>query len=496
MFIAGLCSIVYELLIASTVSYFEGDSVRYFSLTIGLYMAAMGIGSYLSKYVRRNLLERFVAIEVALGFFGGIAVPCLYLSYSFTGGFMVVYVVLTLAIGGLIGLEIPFLTRLLRDYQDLRVNIAHVLSLDYFGALLATLAFPFLLLPFLGTFRTGLVFGLINMLIAFVVIRGFPGHFGNLQRTAYIGVATMATLTIVAVLSFSKTLLAAWDSSLYSGRIIHAEQSRYQKIVLTKYKDDLRLFLDGNLQFSSSDEYRYHEVLVHAPVALAEQPPRHVLVLGAGDGLAVRELLKYPGIETITLVDLDARILDLARDHPVLQRLNGASLTRDPRVRVIAGDAQSFLERRDRLYDLVIADLPDPNNLDLTRLYSVSFYRLVLGSLAADGIFVTQATSPFFTRNAFWSIARTVNAAGFAEVVPFHVLVPSFGEWGFVAASRESLETPGHLKTAETRFLKDRQLAALFEFPPDMAEVEGTVNTLDRPTLLSLYLDGWRNWPR
>ncbi len=500
VFVAGLCSIVYELLIATTVAGFEGDTVTWFSITIGLYMAAMGAGAFLSKFVKGDLLRPFVAAEVALGLIGAASVPALYLGWMLGDGFHVIYAVVTIAVGLLIGLEIPFLTRILQEYATLRVSIAHVLSLDYLGALLATIAFPFLLLPVLGTFRAGLALGLLNMTIALLVLWCFRSRLGASAVRSLRAASLLVVGVVVAALIAAETLLAAWTQQAYDARILHAEHTPYQWVVLTRHRDDLRLYLDGNLQFSSIDEHRYHEALVHVPMTLASSP-RRVLVLGGGDGLAVRELLKYPTVESITLIDLDPAVLALGQSNPHLTALNGQSLTGDRRVRVIAGDAVSLLAERSNLWDVIIADLPDPNNDALARLYTIEFYRQIAANLAPDGVFVTQATSPFYARRAFWGVRASL-AAVFDHTAPYHALVPSFGDWGFVAASRRPLDVAaaaGRL-AVPTRFLDAELFPTLFVFEKDLREPTAgeavAASTLARPRILSYYLDGWRQWPR
>ncbi len=287
VFIAGLCSIVYELLIATTISYFEGDSVKYFSLTIGLYMASMGVGAYVSKYVRRNLLVILIGAEILLGLLGGFSVPALYFAFSHTDFSTTVYVVLTLAIGLLIGLEIPFLARILERYDSFRVSLAHVLSLDYVGALIATVAFPFLLLPFFGVFQSSLFFGLLNMTIGLFLVWVFPHEIGRVASVVFKGLSFAIILLITGTIIMSDTVLGIWNNSVYAGRILHSQRTRYQQIVLTKDRDDLRLYLNGNIQFSSIDEYRYHEALVHIPISFQNAWGRSnlkVLFLGGGDG--------------------------------------------------------------------------------------------------------------------------------------------------------------------------------------------------------------------
>jgi spermidine synthase len=489
-FIAGLCSIIYELLIATTVSYFMGDSVKFFSLTIGLYMAAMGLGSYISKFITDKLLQRFVIAEILLGLIGGISIPLLYFTYTTTSLFYPTYVLLTLCIGFLIGLEIPFLTRLMENYQALKSNIANILSFDYLGALIATIAFPFFLLPVLGIYQSSLLFGLINMSIAAVVLYSYRKSLGKTGKRLQLLTAAMS-LFILVMLVFSSQALKHWDQMLYNGRIVHSEQTPYQKITLTKSKDDLRLYLNGVLQFSSVDEYRYHESLVIVPMTFADKPIKRVLVLGAGDGLAVRELLKYPEIEQIVLVDLDARMTQLAKNNPHLVDINLASLD-NKKVQVVIDDAFVFLEKNKQAFDLIINDLPDPNTISLSRLYSKQYYRLAKSNLTSDGIMVTQATSPFFVKPAFWSIAKTIEAAGFAYTYPYHTNVPSFGDWGFVLSTLHPIDLIPKRPIENSLFLTHESMPSMFVFEKDIQKIDVEINQIDKPVVLDYYLNSWR----
>lgn len=493
-FIAGLCSIIYELLIATTASYFLGDSVKYFSLTIGIYMAAMGAGSFVSKYIDANLLHKFVVAELMLGLAGGISIPALYFAYAYTDLFIPFYVLFTVIIGFLIGLEIPFLTRLMQDYNQLKFNIANILSFDYLGALIATVSFPFILLPFFGTYQSSLIFGLVNMSIGFVVLWVFADHIGKDARKLK-ALTVVSTSFLVGMIVFSSSALEHWDHKLYEDRVIFSKQSPYQKIVLTKHRDDVRLYLDGNLQFSSVDEHRYHESLVHVPLSIHEKPVRRVLLLGAGDGMAVRELLKYPSIEEIILVDLDKEIVELAKNNNYVSKINEHSLD-SAKLEILNSDAFTYLTDNAQLFDFIIADLPDPNNSSLARLYSKQFYQLIRQNLAEDGIFVTQATSPYFATDAFWSIAKTVGVAGFENIYPYHTQIPSFGNWGFVIGSSYEKDTHKPRISVETKFLDTNNFANLFDFAKDIQSDKARVNTLDRPVLLEDYLKGWKHYAR
>jgi spermidine synthase len=271
--------------------------------------------------------------------------------------------------------------------------------------------------------------------------------------------------------------------------------------VLTRWRSDLRLYIDGNLQFSSADEFRYHEALVHPALSLAGCP-REVLLLGAGDGLAAREILKHRCVERIDLVDLDPEMTRLFSEVALLRELNRGAL-RDPRVRIINEDAQKFLERSAHLYGAILIDLPDPNNEGLGKLYSRSFYRLVGQHLTAGGVMVTQATSPFYATDAFWCIVNTIDATtlrrGAAErlhALPYRASVPSFGEWGFVLAATRPLRPEEIRIEVPTRYLSSALVPTLFVFAADISRRATPVNRLDNQVLVRLYEAGFRRYNR
>jgi spermidine synthase len=492
VFIAGLCSIIYELLIGSVSSYFLGDSVKQFSLTIGFYMAAMGVGSFLSRHLTKNLLSKFIAVEIILGLLGGSSVPILYFCFAYTDAYYFFMILLIFSIGILIGLEIPLLTRIMENYYSLKINISNVLSVDYLGALAATLIFPFILLPILGTFKSALFFGIINMALGFLNLWCFKDDLQIAKRKKYFSAATSTCIFLVLLLSCSGWILKKWSSDLYDDRIIFSRQTKHQKIVLTKNRHDIRMFIDGNLQFSSIDEYRYHEAMVHIPVSLASQI-ESVLILGGGDGLAVREILKYPEIQSIYVVDIDPEITRLSMENPWLKRLNQESLTNE-KVKVVNKDAFLYINNNYKnLYDVIIADLPDPNNESLARFYTKEFYELIRSQLSQTGIFITQATSPLFSNKAFWCIYNTIKEASLYPY-PYHIYVPSFGDWGFVMGTKIGLRVDSIKISVPTIYLDDRTAKNLFVFPKDLINKAPTVSTLDQPVIIKYYLDGWKYW--
>jgi spermidine synthase len=484
------CGLVYELIAGALASYLLGDSILQFSTVIGSYLFAMGVGSWLSRWVGRGLVERFVAVELMVGLVGGFSSTLLFLAFAYTEGFRLVLYALVLVIGILVGLEIPLMMRILKERYEFRDLVANVLTFDYLGALGASLLFPIVLVPKLGLVRSALLFGIINAGVALWSTWLFRGRLKAPVAMRALGAAVLVSLG--AGLLAADRVLDLADSSLYADEVIFTRNTRYQRIVVTKWKDDLRLFLNSHLQFSSRDEHRYHEALVHPGLA-AIPGAHHVLVLGGGDGLALREILKYPGVESVTLVDLDPEMTRLFATHPLLRPLNQGSLTA-PRVKVVNGDAFPWLDAHPDMFDFIVMDFPDPTNYSLGKLYTTAFYRLMGKHLAEGGLAVVQSTSPLFARQSFWCIAETLRAAGL-KAWPYHAYVPSFGEWGYVLAGRRPYEPPTTLP-AGLRFLNARTLAPMFDFPEDMGPVAVEPNRLNDQALVRYYEKEWREIAR
>jgi spermidine synthase len=388
--------------------------------------------------------------------------------------------------GALVGLEIPLIVRTLRRrvlFQDL---IARALAFDYLGALLAGVLFTLVLLPRLGLTRVGIVFGIVNALVALASTWIFASSLTHHSRLRARSLAVLGVLAIA--LLFSQKMTSVTESWLYADPVVYARQTQFQRIVLTAGRGGHNLFLDGALQFSSHDEYRYHEALVH-PVLAQSAAPARVLVLGGGDGLAVREVVRHQHVRDVTLVDIDPGITDLARHNPVLAHINQHALE-DGRVTVINDDAMAWLAEGDDVFDAVVIDFPDPNNYTLGKLYTTGFYRRVLRRLHERGALVVQATSPLVARQSFWCIVSTLEAVGL-HTLPYHAPVPSFGEWGYVLASRTPPAIPERLPSG-LRYLDATVLPGLFVFPLDMQRVQADVNRLSSQVLVRYYEEEWR----
>ncbi|MFQ6538846.1 MULTISPECIES: polyamine aminopropyltransferase [Aphanothece] len=491
--LSSTVGLVLELLLVTQASYLAGDAALATGVVVGTFLAAMGLGAWLSQFVanglrpRRPLLRCFVLVELCLSPLCLLGPLALFALFAADGPLWLAVVVLTLLVGVLGGMELPILTRLLEGQEQLRTALARVLALDYLGALVGSLAFPLLLLPALGLLPTAALLALVPLLCGWALCWGFP----ELRRWRW---PVSAGLPLVGALALVVAPLGdRIEDRLYEDPVVGRLQTRHQRIVLTRRRDDLRLFLDGNLQFSSLDEYRYHEALVHPAMALHGRAAR-VLLLGAGDGLALREILRWPGVRRVDLVELDPAVVRLARQHPFLRRLNRDSLE-DGRVRVHLGDAFALVDALPGQYDVVIADFPDPATPPLARLYSVGFYGRLLRRLAPQGLVVTQASTPFFTPKVLASIQATFAALDL-ETHPYSVDVPSFGPWGFVLARRPGPAQPPAVLPFEGRWIDNVQLARLFELPRDLRPGPGEpvrANRLTRPVLVDYQRQSrWR----
>ena len=486
----SICSIIYELIISSMSTYLNGDSVKQYSITIGLYMSAMGIGSYLSKKIKNNLFKKFIYVELLTGILGGFSTLILFLANIYTNIYYLIMYLLIIGIGILVGLEIPILTRIIEENNsNIRVNLANIFTFDYIGGLVGSIAFPLFLFPKLGFITTSLCVGTINILVSLIIIIKYKKYINN-SKIAQILSISILIIIFISLLCGDK-ITKSIEGGLYRDDIIYSEQTMYQKIIITKHKDDFRLYLDGNLQFSSTDEYRYHEALVHIPFLYTPKHDR-VLILGGGDGLAAREILKYEDVKEIVLVDIDPRMTELCSTNEEICKMNEKSLSNE-KLKILNQDAYKFVETNQDKFDVIIIDLPDPNNETLNKLYTNVFYNYVKANLTDTGVAVTQSTSPYYAKKSFWCINKTAKTQ-FENVIPYHLQVPSFGEWGF------NLMFNGERKmgelTVETKYITKENIANLFSFGADekydLDKIE--VNDMFKPCLIEYYNNEVENW--
>lgn len=516
LFATGLSGIVAEYVLSTLATYFLGNSVLQWTMILSTMLFSMGLGSRLSQYIHKDLLEKFIAIEFILSLLVSF---CAVLAYQasayasqnyFTGDDAimgihpfpydgVVIYTLSILIGILIGMEIPLVTRLNEAYESLQVNIANVMEKDYYGSLAGGIFFAFVGLPYFGLTYTPFILGSINLLVAAWLLWVLWGQINLAGKRSLLPFALLTFLGIGAGTAFAKTIINRGEQKKYQDHIIYQEQTPYQRIVLTEWKGNHWFYLNGNLQLSSFDEWMYHEPLVHPALTLAKEV-KHVLILGGGDGCAAREVLKYPSVEKITLVDLDPAVTRLAAKHYAFLEMNQGSLS-SPKVEVINGDAFNYMEKTQEYFDAMIVDFPDPKSIELSRLYSQEFYRMCYNHLRPNGVFITQAGSPYYATKAFRCIEKTVAAAGF-NTIPMHNQVLSMGEWGWVLGhkqlSSDSLKPilqQFDFQQMDVKWINQDAMKLITSFgrdlvPLDTAQIE--VNRIHEPILPRYYRKG--NW--
>ncbi|KAB2341321.1 polyamine aminopropyltransferase [Actinomadura rudentiformis] len=498
VFTCAACGLVYELALVALGSYLVGNSVTQASIVLSVMVFAMGVGSLAAKPLQGRPIAAFAIVEAALALLGGLSVLALYAAFAWLNLYVPALIVVAFLVGALIGAEIPLLMTLLQRIrrQDAGSAVADLFAADYVGALIGGLAFPFFLLPVFGHIKGALLVGVVNAVAGIAVVLWlFRRQIGRAARIAlWTGMGA-----VLLVLSGTYLLADGFEVSarqaLYRDPIALSKRTPYQEIIITRRvalsgQPDLRLFLNGDLQFSSVDEYRYHETLVHPALSGARGK---VLILGGGDGLALREVLRYKDVRSATLVELDPEMIRLARTYKEIAALNQRAFD-DPRVRTITTDAFSWLRGQTGSFDSIIVDMPDPDDVATAKLYSVEFYGLVKRALAPGGRMVVQSGSPYFAPKSFWCIEKTIREAGFATS-PYHVDVPSFGDWGYVLAvpgtTRPELKLAP--ETPDLRFLDSDVLRAATVFGKDLRHRDVDVNTLVHPRLVQYEGGEWHN---
>ena len=440
MGIVAFCAIIYELLIADVLSYLLGDSVLYFSVTIGLFLSSMGIGSYFSYKIANlssELLGKLLVIEFLLGALGGFSTTIIYYVASFSivfsrtayGSFLgstiplhIVSFIIIAAIGILVGLEIPILTRFVSKSSELRYSLANVLAADYLGSFIGSIAFPILFLPYLGVIKTSFLAGILNTATVFLIL---PYYKANYRKSYFIAAGILIALLGAFFIS-SQKIENNLDSMMYTYKgyteIETSFQSPYQKIVMTKrqiYNDTfIALFLNGFFQFDSEREsYEYHEMMVHPAFMFAEKRDS-VLILGGGDGLPAKEVLRHKNVKRIVNVDIDPEIVEFSQTNGLLREFNNNSFN-NKRVEIVIQDAFIYVRHAKEKFDIIVVDFPEGNDVSLSRSYSLQFMKDLERILNPGGVIVFQAD--VFDSGIFYNILKTAESANL-HFISFPVL--------------------------------------------------------------------------
>ena len=501
IFATGFAGIVAEYTLSTLATYFIGNSIFQWTMIVSLMLFCMGLGSRLSKLITKNLIQNFLILETTLSLIVAFSSVLVYTLASISEYYGIVIYSLCMIIGLLIGLEIPLVIRINKEYEDLKSNISSILEKDYYGSLIGGVFFAFIGLPILGLSYTPFVLGIINFLVALIVFYRFKDKINKQQTFRLKAVLTIVFGVLITGIAFTEPIIQWGEQKKYKDKVIYSEQTKYQNIVLTEWKNEHWLYLNGNLQFCSIDEKMYHEPLVH-PIMQLHPNPQRILILGGGDGCALREILKYPSVEKVDMVDLDPKMTDLGINHPVLIDINQGSMSSE-KLQIFNKDAYIHLEQNiSAFYDIIIADLPDPRNIELGRLYSHEFYSLCNRKLRPNGFIITQAGSPYFATKAYNCIDKTIESAGF-KTVKLHNQVLSMGEWGWILGTKNTNISSEKLKeklqniefkNIKTNWINNEAMQLVTSFGKDFFKLNDSieVNKVHNPVLYKYYLDG--NW--
>ncbi|GAB6888760.1 polyamine aminopropyltransferase [Desulfothermus okinawensis JCM 13304] len=462
-------------------------------MTISIMLLAMGIGARISKKIdNKSLLQSLILTEICISLVVSFSVYLSYIQAPYSDRLSFFIYFMCFLVGALIGMEIPLAVRINESFEELRENISNILEKDYLGALPGGILYGYFFLPKLGLIYTPIIVGSINLLVAGLIFISFSKQISKKLLLLYI-------LSITLILSFAfiaKPIYLNAEQKFYRDPIVKIKQTKYQKVVLTRWMDDYLLYLDGHLQLSTVDEYRYHEAIVHIPVSIVR--PEKVLVIGGGDGCVIRELEKYKHIKSITMVDIDKEFVEFAKKNNIMRQINKDSFF-DKRVRIFFEDGFKFVENYNKkninAFDLIIIDLTDPRNIRSARLYTREFYTFLYNILSPKGAVITQASSPFFARKTFCCVLKTMSSANFYSY-PMAMSIPSFGEWGFILGLKEKFSNT-KLKTIiyknfnekNTRYFTKQMAISIFNMPKNFTCKNVKINTLINPIIIRYYDD-------
>jgi len=499
IFATGFSGVVAEYILSTLATYFLGNSIFQWIMIISLMLFSMGLGSRISKIFQKDLLKRFLLIEFTLSFLVSFSPLLVYTASAYTSAYGILIYVLAISIGLLIGMEVPLVIRMNNKFEKLRYNISSILENDYYGSLLGGVFFAFIGLPILGLIYAPFVLGFINLVVSIMLIIGLWGIILPKDKKTIVSVGSVIMTLLITGLFVAKPIILFGEQSKYQDKVVYSKQTQYQRIVITQWKNDHWLYLNGNQQLCTRDEIMYHEPLVHPAMQLHPHPV-NVLVLGGGDGCASREILKYPTVESIKLVDLDPAMTSLGQTHPILTDLNENALNNE-KVEIINTDGFQLIQNDTNYYDVIIIDLPDPRSVELGRLYSYEFYRSCYRRLRQQGVIVTQAGSPYFATRAFLCIVETMKKAGFTTQ-PLHNQVITMGEWGWSLGQKESPHKDLrqrlqqlNFSNVETEWINQEAMQLVTSFGKDTYiwnRDTVKVNRIHDPVLYKYYLKG--NW--
>ena len=535
------CGLIYEYLLSHYAGRVLGIMESTIYAMIGLMIVAMGLGAFAARKIQ-CAFNGFVWLELAIAFLGSSSIliigGLIALTQTFPeilgqmfnlppdayprGGLFkqLSFIAFNspyffgLILGFFIGMEIPLVARIREEIHQkhLKNNLGTIYGADYIGAGMGAAIWVVFLLS-IDISKASALTAALNLLAGCVFVIYYWQKLN--WRKTLISAHIILLIFIMAIYQFGNSWLSQMSNLLYLDKVVYSDKTRYQQLTFTQRNmgamqgEIINFYLNGRLQFSSSDEFIYHSYLV-SPVLAGSARQDNILIIGGGDGLALRDVLQWQP-KKVTLVDLDGELLEIFKNPEKklpqqlannISELNMASL-QDKRVEVISADAFISIDKllqSNKSFDAIIVDLPDPSHPDLNKLYSVNFYARLKQLLAGDGLIGIQSASPYHAKNAFIAIGKTVQAAGFSSVQQYHDNVPSFGEWGWTIASKMGAAPLTRLKQLPElpvahHWLTLPMVINAFDFSRDFYKDKATVpvNYLGSHAIYQLHQKAWQD---
>jgi spermidine synthase len=533
------CGLIYEYLLSHYAGRVLGVMESTIYAMIGLMIVAMGLGAFAARKVK-CAFNGFVCLELIIALLGSSAILIIggliavtqilphLLSDTFSlppdalpkGGIFKQLSFLAfnspyffgLLIGFFIGMEIPLIARIREDIHQAHLanNLGTIYGADYIGAGIGAAIWVIFLLA-IDISKAGAITAALNLVVGSLFIWRY---WTKLKwRKTFVSLHVLLALLVIVIFNYGNNWLGQMSNLLYLDKVVYSDKTRFQQLTFTErhmglgHENVINFYLNGRLQFSSMDEEIYHSYLV-SPVLAGSARHENILIIGGGDGLALRDVLQWSP-KQVTLVDLDSELVDMFQNPELhlpdrlakqISQLNQLSL-QDKRVNIIRGDAFIEIDKllsRQQVFDAIIVDLPDPSHPDLNKLYSVNFYARLNQLLAGDGQIAIQSTSPYHAKASFISIGKTVKSANFNHVEQYHDNVPSFGEWGWTIASKSGASPLNRLNqlnelTVKHDWLNLPMIKAAFIFSNDFYKNKDKIgiNYLGSHTLYQLHQKAW-----
>jgi len=449
-FLVALCSIIYELMFSQLLTIIFGGTVIRYSITIGLFLFSLGIGSLLFGFIKIKPERLFVIIELLItliGFIGVIAIIKGAAWYFEGRGFMVSktgllwfsYIPIIL-VGIISGIEIPLLAKLGESHKTKNI-FGEVLGFDYFGSLVGTIIFALLLYPVYGVVVTAFFVSFINLVLALIFALTYSSD--KVLKVLCLIMLVGYIFTFPQIGTIQEDMIKDFRGKriftpvneqglvLMQYEVKDFLSTRYQDIMITQInrtqnytfggpKDFICLHLDNDQQFCSFAVEGYHGGMVDVPMMYFDpKKDLDVLIIGGGDWIGVNYLTKFDNVKSITLVDIDKEFTEFAKTNQFISKYNDKAWLSEKLI-FLNEDGFSYVLKTGEKYDLIILDLPGITHDKLSHLYSVEFFSNVKRILQNQGIVTTWMYQEQEASKHLQVLGQTLFESGFKYKLSYY----------------------------------------------------------------------------